>query len=89
MKFNALALIASFAVGMLYMICTVPKPRVVIKFPTPDRAGLDMYQTRDGQCYKVDVETVTCPADGKNVRSQPVVDHQEVDDDESWLRSFS
>jgi len=84
MRFNLLALVVSFAVGIVYMMMTVPRPRMVVKFPTPDRSGMDVYQSKAGSCYKVEAERVTCPENGDKVRPQPVADLEEVDHDSAW-----
>lgn len=84
MRFNCLALMASFAIGMLFMMLSVPKPKVVLKFPTPERAGLDTYHTPAGSCYKVNAEVVTCPTQADKIRPQPVVEDDEANDSE-WF----
>ena len=78
MRFNSLALVASFCVGMTFMILYTPKPTVVIKFPSPG-ATSDVYHTGAGTCYRVHSKEVTCPADKKNVLPQPVTDADVTD----------
>lgn len=85
MKFNSLFLILSFTVGIVYMMFTVPRPKVIVKFPTPDVSQSEIFSTAQGSCYKVASKEVKCPTDGKNVKSQPVGDHEELKEDNDWL----
>jgi hypothetical protein len=64
--------LASFAVGLAIMMLTVPKPRVVVKFPSPDNVDTHVYKGSDNTCYKIAADEEECPSDGKQVRSQPV-----------------
>lgn len=73
MKFHALALVASFCVGMAIMLIYTPEPTVVIKFPSPGSAK-HLYHKSDGTCYRVHSDEVSCPSDRKNVLAQPVTD---------------
>lgn len=71
-RLNYLYLVASFAVGLAIMMLTVPKPRVVVKFPSPDNADTHIFKGSDNTCYKIAADEEECPSDGKQVRSQPV-----------------
>jgi hypothetical protein len=71
-RLNYLYLVASFAVGLAIMMLTVPKPRVVVKFPSPDNVDTHVYKGSDNTCYKIAADEEECPSDGKQVRSQPV-----------------
>ena len=85
MRFNALALILSFTIGIMFMMFTTPRPKVVIKFPTPEMDINQVFRTEQGSCYKVETEQVSCPE--KNVRPQPVGDHEEVVTSD-WTAAF-
>lgn len=78
MKFNSLALVASFCVGMAFMILYTPKPEIVIKFPSPGSAK-HLYHTSEGTCYRVNPEEVSCPTDRRNVLPQPVTEEDAKD----------
>jgi hypothetical protein len=69
-RLNYLYLVASFAIGLAVMMLTIPKPRVVLKFPST--TPIPMYTRSDNACYKISADEEDCPADGKHVRSQPV-----------------
>lgn len=71
-RLNYLYLVASFAVGLCIMMLTVPKPKVVIKFPSPENADSHTYKGGHGTCFKIAAEEEECPTNGKGVRSQPV-----------------
>jgi hypothetical protein len=45
-RLNYLYLVASFAIGLAVMMLTIPKPRVVLKFPSPDNADSHVYKVR-------------------------------------------
>lgn len=54
----------AFGLGILYIYMVNPGPKIVVKHPTPDNAGVLVYRDKAGNCYKYDKELVTCPADG-------------------------
>jgi hypothetical protein len=56
------------------MLCLVPKPSIVVKFPRPDTAG-DEYKASDGSCFKVAPRRVECGKDGATVLPQPIADY--------------
>ena len=56
------------------MLCLVPKPTVVIKFPRPDTAD-DEYRAPDGSCFKVKPRRVECGEGGATVLPQPVANY--------------
>jgi hypothetical protein len=69
-RLNYLYLVAHLQ--WLAMMLTVPKPRVVVKFPSPDNVDTHVYKGSDNTCYKIAADEEECPSDGKQVRSQPV-----------------
>lgn len=64
--------IIAFAIGMLVVYTTVPKPDVIIKYPTPENAGKIIYKDDAGVCYKYRAEEVDCPSDAHTVELQHV-----------------
>ena len=56
------------------MLCLVPKPAIVVKFPRPDTAD-DEYTAPDGTCFKVKPLRVECGKDGTPVLPQPIAEH--------------
>ena len=70
---NPFAFIMAFGAGLLVVYMTQPKPKVVIRFPTPLNAGKIIYR-EDGECYKYKVEEVKCDEYDKSaVIEQPSV----------------
>ena len=84
MKFHPLALVLSFCIGMVFVICHTPRPKLVVKFPSPGVPSA-LYSNSDGSCYKIKSEEVACPADRKHVLPQPVTDSDKSD---SLLKLF-
>lgn len=73
MRIHVLSLILSFCIGISIMLCLVPKPTVVVKFPRPDNAD-DEYRAADGTCFKITPKRVDCDKDSERVLPQPVAD---------------
>lgn len=59
-KMNWYAFFIAFALGVFYVYISTPKPRIIIKYPTPFNANKVYYQSDDGMCYKYNVEEVKC-----------------------------
>jgi hypothetical protein len=59
-RLNWIAFFIAFAVGMFYVYISSPKPRLIIKYPTPYNANKVTYQNDDNVCYKYDTEEVKC-----------------------------
>ena len=68
-----LSFVVSFCIGICVMLCLVPKPTVVIKFPRPDTSD-DEYRAPDGSCFKVTPRRVGCDKSA-NVLPQPVTNY--------------
>lgn len=79
MRVNSIALILSFCIGICVMLCLVPKPAVVIKFPRPD-TGNDEYTAPDGTCFKVSARRVDCKGNAGSVLPQPVTEYESSKD---------
>ena len=69
-KLNLVAFLVAFVVGMVYVYLNVPKPKVVIKYPTPYNSGKLTYMDLSGNCYKFKANQVTCTEDAFQ---QPIV----------------
>jgi hypothetical protein len=60
-NFNIFAFIIAFAIGIFYIYVSTPKPKVVIKYPTPYNANRIVYKHNDtNTCYKYMAEEVKC-----------------------------
>jgi hypothetical protein len=73
-KLNPLAFFLAFAVGLLFCYITQPKPKVVVKFPSPHNAGQVQYKDKEEGCFKFEAEQVSCPADKSLIKPQPIID---------------
>ncbi len=69
---NFKVFIIAFAIGMLVVYTTVPKPDVIIKYPTPENAGKIVYKDDAGVCYRYKAEEVKCPNDTRTIELQYV-----------------
>ncbi len=70
-KFNIFAFIIAFAIGIFYVYISTPKPKVIIKYPTPYNANTIVYKHNDNDtCYKYTAEEVKCTA---NTIEQPII----------------
>lgn len=59
-KFNFIAFIIAFAIGILYVYISTPKPKIVIKYPTPYNSNKIVYKNDNDICYKYQVEEIKC-----------------------------
>jgi len=53
----------AFALGIFYVYISSPKPRIIIKYPTPYNANKVVYQNNEKLCYKYSAEEVNCTND--------------------------
>jgi hypothetical protein len=79
MGLNIAAVVVSFCVGIALMLCIVPEPTVVIKFPTPQSEDY-VYRAEDGTCFRIKARNVDCNRGGEDggavrVLPQPIHDH--------------
>ena len=58
----------SFCIGMFFVYISTPKPKVIIKYPTPENAGKVIYKDNSGVCYKYVANEVKCPANTKEIK---------------------
>lgn len=69
-KFNYLAFIIGFTVGILYVYISTPKARIITKYPTPYNSDKNIYKNENDVCYKYQVEEVKCD---KTAIAQPII----------------
>jgi hypothetical protein len=62
-----------FGLGILYIYISTPKPKIIIKHPTPDNAGKVVYHDKEQNCYKYMAEEIKCPDDPKMALNHPLV----------------
>ena len=59
-NFNIFAFIFAFSIGILFVYLSAPKPRLIIKYPTPYNADKIVYKNENDICYKYKVSEVKC-----------------------------
>ena len=69
-QFNLLYFFMAFVVGMLYVYLDSPKPRIIIKYPTPYNIDKLIYKGLSEECYKFKVKEVEC---SQEAISQPII----------------
>jgi len=70
-SFNIFAFIIAFAIGIFYVYISTPKPKIIIKYPTPYNADKIVYRHSDNDtCYKFKVDEVKCTPDAIE---QPII----------------
>ena len=58
---DPLYFLLALCLGLFYTYITAPKPRIVIKYPTPFNVGKVTYVDQNNVCYKYAIEQVQCP----------------------------
>lgn len=73
-QFNFIAFIVAFGIGILYVYMVIPKPKVIIKYPTPYNAGNVVYRDSADTCFVFDANKTECPLDKSKIKKQPIAD---------------
>ena len=74
MNIDPFVFFVSFAIGMLLVYITTPKPDVVLKFPSPYNAGKITYRDKSNSCYRYKADDVSCPKDKSKILPQPILE---------------
>ncbi len=69
-KFNYFSFIIAFGIGILYVYIASPKPKIIVKYPTPYNAEKIVYKSENDSCYKYEVQEVKC--NDKSI-DQPII----------------
>jgi len=69
-KFNFVTFTLAFIFGIIYIFISTPKPRTIIKYPTPYNSDKLIYKSDNGDCYKFKSDLVKC---GDNSLPQPII----------------
>lgn len=69
-KFNILAFIIAFSVGILFVYLSAPKQKIIIKYPSPYNSEKVVYKNDNDICYKYKTEEVKCNDKAIN---QPII----------------
>lgn len=57
-------------IGAVYVFFNIPKPRLIIKYPTPYNTQTITYKSLSGDCYKIKKQEVKCSPDAID---QPII----------------
>ena len=66
---DPLIFLISLSIGMFLTYILTPKPKIVIKYPTPYNAGKVKYIDDAGVCYKYRMVEVDCPINKNEIKS--------------------
>ena len=69
-KFNLFFFFIAFVIGMLYVYLDSPKPRLIIKYPTPYNINKLVFKGLSEECYKYKIKEVQCL---KGAIDQPII----------------
>tara|TARA_B110000037_G_C17076890_1_gene488262 strand:- start:576 stop:869 length:294 start_codon:yes stop_codon:yes gene_type:complete len=67
---NPLSFFISFAIGIFLVYLTVPEPKIIIKYPTPDNVNINTYKDHSDTCYKYIANEVKCDNTEKEIKIQ-------------------
>ena len=73
-KFNILAFIIGFIVGICYIYQKAPELVKKVVYPTPFNAGKITYKNSDGECFQYIAEAVTCPENTELIKNHTIID---------------
>ena len=65
---NPIIFLIAFSLGLLYMEYFDPRV-IVIQNPNPFNYTNISYKKKNGNCYKFEMNTTTCPKDISNIKS--------------------
>jgi hypothetical protein len=68
-KLNPVAFFFALGVGLAFVYAFAPRPRKVVKFPTPINAGKIIYKGKDDDCFVYKAKKVECSDDAVTASS--------------------
>ena len=73
MKFISVPVfIISLAIGLFLSYIVMPRPEVILVYPTPDNINTIQYKDQSGTCFGFTAKKIRCPKDNASVREYPV-----------------
>lgn len=64
--------ILAFSFGVFLSYIFTPKPKIIIKYPTPQNSGKITYMDDGGVCYRYEAIEVDCPTDKSKIKTIPL-----------------
>lgn len=86
-KFNIIAFIIGFIIGISYIYQKAPIIEEKVVFPTPYNSGKLTYKNNNGDCFQYIAEKIDCPEDTTLIK-QHSVDSKTSQLDESTQTSL-
>lgn len=65
----------AFAFGLLLVYCTMPKPTIIVKYPTPENSDKMVYEDDVENCYKFKTTEVECNKDAEDLPIEKNFEH--------------
>jgi len=62
--------ILSLAIGTFYVYLSIPTPKIIYVYPTPDNVDKVEYKDKANNCYKFNASEVKCGAETKEIPIQ-------------------
>lgn len=77
-RFNWIAFLISFGIGMFYVYLKAPVPKIVITYPTPYNAGKIVYRDSANTCFVFNANQTSCSSvqNKDAIKPQPIVDSE-------------
>ena len=87
-KFNILAFVIGFIIGMCYIYQKQPPLTETIVYPTPYNAGKITYKNKNGDCFQYTAEPVDCPEDESLIKQHTVNSETPSDKETGFFDKF-
>ena len=87
-KFNIIAFIIGFIIGMCYIYQKQPPLTENIVYPTPFNAGKITYKNNNGDCFQYTAEPVDCPEDESLIKQHSINSDTLSDKEMSLIDKF-
>lgn len=71
-KLDPIVFMLSLTIGFFIVYIFGPRPTILYQFPTPENADKIIYKDDFKNCYKYDIESVSCPNNKKLINQIPV-----------------
>tara|TARA_B100001287_G_scaffold255513_1_gene239673 strand:- start:241 stop:498 length:258 start_codon:yes stop_codon:yes gene_type:complete len=69
---NVPVFLVSLAIGLFLVYITVPTPRIIYVYPTPDNIEQIQYKDYTDNCFTFESELVECPENKDEITDIPV-----------------
>ena len=69
---NVPVFLVSLAIGLFLVYITVPTPRIIYVYPTPDNIEQIQYKDYTDNCFTFESELVECPENKNEITDIPV-----------------